>query len=64
MKDKSLTCTLQVLEKEKHRNLNAEQHKTSTTIKNAPGWNEYLASASEAAVKVRFRTPFAVSDML
>ncbi|KAF7797326.1 hypothetical protein EIP86_008521 [Pleurotus ostreatoroseus] len=41
----------ETLEKEKHRNLNKEQHKTSTTIHNAPGWNEYLASASEAAVK-------------
>ena len=28
------------------------QHETSTPIKNAPGWNEYLASHSEAAVKV------------
>jgi hypothetical protein len=42
----------QVLETEKHRNLNKKQHETSTPIKNAPGWNQYLASASEAAVKV------------
>ncbi|KAI0925858.1 hypothetical protein AcV5_008473 [Taiwanofungus camphoratus] len=40
-----------VLETEKHRNLSKNQHKTSTTIPSAPGWNEYLASASEAAVK-------------
>ncbi|KAI0696245.1 hypothetical protein BC835DRAFT_874815 [Cytidiella melzeri] len=41
----------EVIEREKQRNLSKEQHKTSTPIKNAPGWNHYLASASEAAVK-------------
>ncbi|KAL6302505.1 hypothetical protein BKA93DRAFT_736672 [Sparassis latifolia] len=41
----------EVLELEKQRNLSKSQHKTSTTVENAPGWNEYLASASEAAVK-------------
>jgi len=41
----------EVLETEKHRNLRKEQHKTSSPIKNAPGWNQHLASASEAAVK-------------
>ncbi|KAI0715842.1 hypothetical protein C8T65DRAFT_643392 [Cerioporus squamosus] len=42
----------EVLEKEKHRNLTKQQHKTSTPIPDhAPGWNEHLASASEAAVK-------------
>ncbi|KAI0951023.1 hypothetical protein AcW1_008177 [Taiwanofungus camphoratus] len=46
-----------VLETEKHRNLSKNQHKTSTTIPSAPGWNEYLASASEAAVKVRRAAP-------
>jgi len=40
-----------VLEVEKHRNLRKEQHKTSSPIKNAPGWNQHLASASEANVK-------------
>ncbi|KAH9838323.1 uncharacterized protein C8Q71DRAFT_750484, partial [Rhodofomes roseus] len=41
------------IEKEKHRNLTGKQHKTSAPHeKTAPGWNEYLASASEAAVKV------------
>jgi len=40
-----------VLQTEKDRNLSGNQHKTSTTIDNAPGWNEYLASSSEAAVK-------------
>ena len=44
---------MQVLDTEKARNLKGEQHKTSTTIRNAPGWNQYLASASEAAIKVR-----------
>ncbi|EKM58393.1 uncharacterized protein PHACADRAFT_252678 [Phanerochaete carnosa HHB-10118-sp] len=41
----------EVLEVEKQRNLSKKQHHTSTPIKNAPGWNHYLASASEAAVK-------------
>lgn len=41
----------EVIEVEKQRNLRKEQHKTSTPIRNAPGWNQYLASASEAAVK-------------
>ncbi|KAI0822561.1 hypothetical protein BC628DRAFT_669846 [Trametes gibbosa] len=41
-----------VLEREKRRNLNKEQHKTSTPLPDhAPGWNESLASESEAAVK-------------
>jgi len=44
--------SLQVLEREKRRNLNGSQHKTSTPIDDAPGWNEGLASASEAHVKV------------
>ncbi|KZT73055.1 hypothetical protein DAEQUDRAFT_762415 [Daedalea quercina L-15889] len=40
------------LETEKRRNLTGKQHKTSTPHEeHAPGWNEYLASASEAAVK-------------
>ena len=43
----------QVLELEKFRNLHNIQHKTSTPHSHAPGWNEALASASEAAVKVR-----------
>ncbi|KAL0577145.1 hypothetical protein V5O48_004859 [Marasmius crinis-equi] len=41
----------QVLETEKQRNLRHEQHKTSTPHKDAPGWNENLASSSEASVK-------------
>ncbi|KAF5359116.1 hypothetical protein D9756_003485 [Leucocoprinus leucothites] len=42
----------EVLEREKHRNLSQSQHKTSTPHgSDAPGWNEYLASASEANVK-------------
>ncbi|KAG6334140.1 hypothetical protein ID866_4947 [Astraeus odoratus] len=42
----------ELLEREKRRNLSGAQHKTSSTIEDAPGWNEYLASASEAHVKV------------
>ena len=45
--------TLQVLEREKHRNLNKKQHKTSTPHEGFPGWNEYLASDSEAFVKAQ-----------
>ncbi|KAJ6531866.1 hypothetical protein B0H19DRAFT_966396 [Mycena capillaripes] len=39
------------LETEKIRNLSGTQYKTSTPHKHAPGWNEHLASASEASVK-------------
>ncbi|KAI3615039.1 hypothetical protein WG66_016938 [Moniliophthora roreri] len=42
----------QTLETEKQRNLSRQQHKTSTPHgEHAPGWNEHLASASEASVK-------------
>jgi len=40
-----------VLETEKQRNLSKTQHHTSTPHAHAPGWNEHLASASEASVK-------------
>jgi len=39
------------LETEKNRNLAGTQYKTSTPHKHAPGWNEHLASASEASLK-------------
>ena len=42
-----------VLETEKRRNLQNVQHKTSTPHEHAPGWNEDLATVSEAVVKVR-----------
>ncbi|KAF8656254.1 hypothetical protein AX16_002690 [Volvariella volvacea WC 439] len=41
----------ELLETEKQRNLSGKQHKTSAPLSDAPGWNEYLASASEAGVK-------------
>ncbi|KAJ7274329.1 hypothetical protein B0H12DRAFT_1088162 [Mycena haematopus] len=41
----------EILETEKIRNLAGTQYKTSTPHKHAPGWNEHLASASEASVK-------------
>ncbi|KAJ7707637.1 hypothetical protein B0H17DRAFT_898180, partial [Mycena rosella] len=41
----------ETLETEKSRNLSGTQYKTSTPHKHAPGWNEHLASASEASVK-------------
>ncbi|KAF8591075.1 hypothetical protein K439DRAFT_1380993, partial [Ramaria rubella] len=42
----------EILEVEKRRNLEKKQHLTSTTHEeHAPGWNEYLASASEAHIK-------------
>ncbi|KAJ7227256.1 hypothetical protein GGX14DRAFT_418832 [Mycena pura] len=42
----------ETLDLEKARNLAGTQHKTSTPHKqHAPGWNEHLASASEASVK-------------
>jgi hypothetical protein len=42
-----------VLETEKRRNLQNVQHKTSTPHEHAPGWNEDLATVSEAVLKVR-----------
>ena len=47
-----LPMLAQLLELEKQRNLSKQQHKTSTPISGAPGWNEALATTSEAAVKV------------
>jgi len=41
-----------VIELEKRRNLSKEQGKTSTPHEFAPGWNEQLASVSEAYIKV------------
>ena len=41
----------QLLEEEKLKNLAGKQHKASSPHDHAPGWNEYLASASEATVK-------------
>ncbi|KAF9648699.1 hypothetical protein BDM02DRAFT_3115023 [Thelephora ganbajun] len=41
----------EVLEVEKQRNLTNRQRATSTPVSEAPGWNEYLATASEAHVK-------------
>jgi hypothetical protein len=40
----------QVLEREKQKNLDGHEHNTG--IHNAPGWNDRLASSSEAAIKV------------
>jgi len=41
----------ETLETEKRRNLSNQQHKTSTPHAHAPGWNEHLASTSEADIK-------------
>lgn len=43
----------ELLEREKRKNLEKKQHLTSTPHEStAPGWNEHLASSSEAHVKV------------
>lgn len=42
----------EVLELEKQRNLAGKQHATSTPIPEAPGWNEQLATSSEAHIRV------------
>jgi hypothetical protein len=47
-----------VIELEKKRNLSKQQGKTSTPHEFAPGWNEHLASVSEAYVKVLSTLPF------
>jgi len=41
----------EILELEKKRNLSKTQHLTSTPHAHAPGWNEPLATESEASVK-------------
>jgi hypothetical protein len=45
----------QTLEREKHKNLKGEVHAdhASAPLKQAPGWNQNLASKAEAEVKVR-----------
>jgi len=53
----------QVLDVEKRRNLSGTQHSTSTPLKNAPGWNEHLATTSEASVKAD-RSILGTSDEL
>ncbi|KAJ7182616.1 hypothetical protein C8R43DRAFT_869045, partial [Mycena crocata] len=53
----------EVLEREKERNLSKTQHKTSTPHEHAPGWNEHLASDSEASVKAD-RSDHTSSDSL
>ncbi|KAI0001450.1 hypothetical protein BJV74DRAFT_69250 [Russula compacta] len=41
----------EVLEREKRRNLSRQPYQTSSPLDHSPGWNEHLASASEAHVK-------------
>ena len=45
----------EVLEREKQRNLAKHHYQTTAPVDDAPGWNEYLASDSEAFVKVSCR---------
>jgi hypothetical protein len=45
----------QVLEREKRRNLARHPYQTSSPLDHSPGWNETLATASEAHVKVLIR---------
>ena len=52
---RSIDTLAKVLEREKNRNLNRTQNNTATPHDHAPGWNEALASASEAAVKVGYQ---------
>ncbi|KAG8954141.1 hypothetical protein FRC04_000361 [Tulasnella sp. 424] len=44
----------EVLEREKHRSLNKHPNQHAPHHHHAPGWNESLASVSEASVKVCF----------
>jgi len=41
----------EVLEREKRRNLTRQPYQTSSPLDHSPGWNEHLASSSEANVK-------------
>ncbi|KAG1849749.1 hypothetical protein F4604DRAFT_1504123, partial [Suillus subluteus] len=45
------------------RNLSRTQHETSTTIDDAPGWNEDLASASEVHVKADRGSSVTINDL-
>jgi hypothetical protein len=58
----NVTFRLQLLEREKHRNLTGSQYGKSTPVDNAPGWNESLATASEAFVKAD-RTTTTIKDL-
>ncbi|KAG6908678.1 hypothetical protein DXG01_003692 [Tephrocybe rancida] len=51
------------LEVEKRRNLSNQQHKTSTPHANAPGWNESLASESEATIKADRADPASTTEL-
>ncbi|EJD49098.1 hypothetical protein AURDEDRAFT_162037 [Auricularia subglabra TFB-10046 SS5] len=54
----------EVLEREKRKNLSGTQHETSTPHKTyAPGWNEHLASESEAHIKAD-RAPGTVEELV
>ncbi|KAF5326932.1 hypothetical protein D9619_004290 [Psilocybe cf. subviscida] len=52
----------ETLEREKHRNLSGQHDKKSSPHDHAPGWNESLASASEAFVKAD-KSPRSAADM-
>ncbi|KIL67679.1 hypothetical protein M378DRAFT_159514 [Amanita muscaria Koide BX008] len=52
----------EVLEREKQRNLSKSQHLTSTPHEHAPGWNEVLASESEASIKAD-KSPLSNADL-
>jgi len=52
----------EILELEKQRNLSNIQHRTSTPHAYSPGWNEHLASVSEAVIKAD-RSTGSTSDL-
>ncbi|KAI0303776.1 hypothetical protein B0F90DRAFT_1708970 [Multifurca ochricompacta] len=41
----------EVLEREKRRNLTRQPYQTSSPLDHSPGWNEHLATTSEANIK-------------
>ncbi|KAJ7593272.1 hypothetical protein C8J56DRAFT_930709 [Mycena floridula] len=53
----------ELLELEKQRNLSLKQHRTSTPHQQIPGWNEHLATASEASVKADQVDTSSLSEM-
>ncbi|KAG5646938.1 hypothetical protein DXG03_001661 [Asterophora parasitica] len=62
--DGSFNHVKQTLDSEKHRNLTGQQQKTSTPHgASAPGWNEALASESEASVKADQSAPTTTEEM-
>ncbi|KAI0311133.1 hypothetical protein OF83DRAFT_1069318 [Amylostereum chailletii] len=59
-----LNLNHQVLDREKRRSLNKQPYQTSSPMDHAPGWNETLATSSEAHVKADKATSVTTEDLV